>query len=41
MHLKGLQVLKKLNEVVVSVLSVLVRQLVSSEKQKYFMNRPP
>ena len=28
----------KLNEVVVSVL---LRQLVSSEKQKHFMNRPP
>ena len=38
MHLKGLQVLKKLNEVIVSVL---LRQLVSSEKQKHFMNRPP
>ena len=31
----------KLNEVVVGVQSVLQRQLVSSEKQKHFMNTPP
>ena len=39
--LKGPKVLKKLNEVVVSVQSVLQRQLVSSEKQKHFMDTPP